>query len=78
MLDTVVISCDDVVCSVVLALWLGCLCLVLCGPSCTSAISSRLWSSVYICQRVECAYTSPVRTECGMFAMYCMPVSAVL
>ena len=24
------------------------------------------------CQRVECAFTSPVRTECGMFVMYCM------
>ena len=30
------------------------------------------WSSVYECQRVECAFTSPVRTECGMFVMYCM------
>ena len=27
---------------------------------------------LYECQRVECAFTSPVRTECGMFAMYCM------
>ena len=48
----------------------------------TSAISSPLWSSVYECQRVECAFTSPVRTECGMFVMYCMQcsmsVSAVL
>ena len=35
------------------ALWLGCLCLV-------------------ICHRVECAFISPVRTECGMFVMYCM------
>ena len=48
----------------------------------TSAISCPLWSSVYEFQRVECAYTSPVRTECGMFVMYCMQccmsVSAVL
>ena len=48
----------------------------------TSAISCLLWSSVYECQRVECAFTSPVRTECGMFVMYCMQccmsVSAVL
>ena len=47
----------------------------------TSAISCPLWSSVYECQRVECAFT-PVRTECGMFVMYCMQccmsVSAVL
>ena len=29
----------------------------------TSAISCPLWSSVYECQRVECAFTSPVRIE---------------
>ena len=34
VLDTVVISGDDVCCSVVLELWLVCLCLVLCGPIC--------------------------------------------
>ena len=48
----------------------------------TSAISCHLWSSVYECQRVECRFTSPVRTECGMLVMYCMQccmsVSAVL
>ena len=38
----------------------------------TSANSCPLWSSVYDCQRVECAFTSPVRTECGMFVMYCI------
>ena len=47
-----------------------------------SAISCPLWLSVYECRRVECAFTSPVRTECGMFRMYCMQccrsVSAVL
>ena len=32
----------------------------------TSAISCPLWSSVYECQRVECAFTSPVRTKCDM------------
>ena len=36
-----------------------------------SAISCPLWSSVYECQR-ECAFTTLVRTECGMFVMYCM------
>ena len=39
-------------------------------------------SSVYDCQRVECAFTSPMRTKCGMFMMYymqcCMSMSAVL
>ena len=48
----------------------------------TSGISCPLWSSVYECQRVECTFTSLVRTECGMFVMYCMQccmfVSAVL
>ena len=38
----------------------------------TSSISCRLWSSIYECQGVECAFISPVRTECGMFVMYCM------
>ena len=51
-----------------------CLCSVLCGSLLlmTSAISCPLWSSVYECQRVECAFTSPVRTGCGMFVMCCM------
>ena len=35
----------------------------------TSAFTCPLWSSVYECHNVECAFTSPVRTECGMFAM---------
>ena len=30
----------------------------------TSAFSCPLWSSVYECQRVECTFTSPVKTEC--------------
>ena len=38
----------------------------------TAAISCSLWSSVYECQRAECAFTSQVRTESGMFVMYCM------
>ena len=33
---------------------------------------------MYECHKVECAFTSPVRTECGMFVMCCMSVSAVL
>ena len=36
----------------------------------TSAISCPLWSSVYECHRVECAFTSPVRTEYGMLVLY--------
>ena len=38
----------------------------------TSAIICPLWSSVYECRKVECAFTSPVRTECVMFVMCCM------
>ena len=78
MLDTVVMAVDDVCYCVVFGtysvMWSDLLM--------TSAISCLLWSSVYECQRVECAFTSPVRTECGMFVMYCMQgcmsVSAVL
>ena len=48
----------------------------------TSAISCPLWSSVYESQRVECAFRSPVRTECGMLVMCCkqccISVSTVL
>ena len=44
--------------------------------------SELLVTSGYECQRVECAFISPVRTECGMFVMCCMmcciSVSAVL
>ena len=48
----------------------------------TSDITCPLWSSVSECQRVECAFTSPGMTECGLCVMYCMqgcmPVLAVL
>ena len=37
-----------------------------------SAISCPPWSSVYKCHQVECVFTSPVRTECGMVVMCCM------
>ena len=84
VLDTVVISGDEVCCSVVFdtlvdvfvfrVMWSELLM--------TSAISWPLWSSVYEFQRVECAFTSPAWTGCGMFVMYCMQccmsMSAVL
>ena len=41
----------------------------------TSAISCPLWSSVYGCQKEEYAFTSPVRTECGMFVMCCISLT---
>ena len=68
-----------------LALWLVCLCVFSVMWSellMTSAISCPLWSSVYECNKVKCAFTCPVRTEYGMFVMCCMQccmsVSAVL
>ena len=84
MLDTVVMSGDDVCCSVVFGTLVGVFVFSVIWSELlmTSAISCPLWSSVYECQRVECAFTSPVRTECGMSVMYCMQcymsVSAVL
>ena len=66
MLDTVVISGKEVSCSVVFStlvavsvfsvIWFVVLM--------TSAISCPLRSSVHKCQRVECVFTYPVRTEC--------------
>ena len=76
MLDTVVMSGDDVCCSVVFGTLVGVFVfsVMLSELLMTSAIRffSLLWSSVYECQRVECAFTSLVRTECDMFVMYCM------
>ena len=84
MLDTVVMSGDDVCCSVVFGTLLGVFVFNVMWSKLlmTSDISCSLWSSVYGCQRVECAFISPVRTECGMLVMYCMQccmsLSAVL
>ena len=84
MLDTVVMPGDDVCCSVVFGTLVGVFVFSVMWSELlmTSAISCPLWSSVHECQRVEFAFTSPVRTECGMFVMYCMQccmsVSAVL
>ena len=84
MLDTVVMSGDDVCCSVVFGtlVWVFAFSVMWSELLMTSAIRCPLWSSVYECLRVECAFTSPVRTECGTFGMYCMQccmsVSAVL
>ena len=82
--DTVVITGDDVCYSVVLGTMVDVFVFSVMRSVLLmiSDISCPLWSSVYECQRVECAFTSPVRTECGMFVMYCMQccmsVSAVL
>ena len=83
MLHTVVISGDDV-CCVVFGTMVCVLVFIVMWSEwlMTSAISCTLWSSVYECQRVKCAFTSPVRIECDMFVMYCMQccmsLSAVL
>ena len=66
------ISGDDVCCSVVFGTLVGLFSVIWSDSLMTSAISCPLWSSVYERQRVECAFTSPMRTECGMFVMYCM------
>ena len=82
MLDTVVISGDDVCFSVVFGTLIGVFSVMRSELLMISAISCPLWSLVYECQRVLCAFTSPVRTDCGVFVMYCMQccmsVSAVL
>ena len=84
MLDTVVIAGEDVCCIVVFGTLVGVFVFSVMWSELlmTSAISCPPWSSVYECHKMECAYTSPVRTECGMFVMCymqgCMSVSAVL
>ena len=84
MLDTVVISGDDVCCSVVFGTLIGLFMFSVMWFELlmTCAISCPLWSLVYECQKLECAFTYPVRNECDMFVMYCMQggksVSAVL
>ena len=84
MLDTVVISGDDVCCSVVCGTLIGVFVFSVMWSELmmTSAICCPLWSSVYEYHKVECAFTSSVRIGCGMFVMCCMQccmsVSAVL
>ena len=80
MLYTVVISGDDVCCSVVFGTLVGVFVfsVMLSELLMPSAISCPLWSSVYECQRVECVFTSPVRIECGvivLYAVFCVCVS---
>ena len=71
VLDTVVISGDDVRCSLVFGTLVGVFVFSVMWSELllTSAISCPVWSSVYECQRVECAFKSPVRTGCVMFVM---------
>ena len=70
MLDTVVISGEDVccTCSVVFGTLVGVFVfsVMWSGLLMTSAICCPLW---YECHKVECEFTSLVRNECGMFVM---------
>ena len=72
MLDTVVISGEDVCCSVVFGTLVDVFSVMWSELLMTSAISCPMWSSVCKCHTVECVFTSPMRTECGMFVMCCM------
>ena len=74
MVDTVVMSGDDVCCYVVFGTMVGVFVFSVMWYELlmTSAISCPLWSSVYECHKVECAFTSPMRTGWGMFVMCCM------
>ena len=74
MLDTVVISGDDSCCSVVFGTLVGVLVFSVIWSELlmATAISCPLLPALYECQREECAFTSPARTECGMFVIYCM------
>ena len=84
MLDTVVISGDDICFSVVFGTRVCVLVFSVMWSELliTSVMCCPLWSSVYECHKVEYVFTSLVRIECGMFVMCytqcCMSVSAVL
>ena len=71
MLDTVVISGDDVCCSVVFGTLVGVFSVMWSELLMTSAISCPLWSSVYECHRVECAFTSPVCSGVCPCQLFC-------
>ena len=67
-----VISGEDVCCGVVFGTLVGVFVFSVMWSELlmTSTISYPLWSSVYECQRVACAFTSPVRTDCVMPVLY--------
>ena len=69
VLDTVVISGEDVCYCVVFGILVGVFSVMWPELLMTSAICCPLWLSVYECHTVECAFTSAMRIECGMFVM---------
>ena len=68
MLDTVVVSGEDVCCSVVFGTLVGVFVFSVMWYELLmiSAIRWPVWSSLYDCHKVGCAFTSPVGTECCM------------
>ena len=68
MLNTVVISGEDVCCSVVFGTLVGesVFSVMWSELLMTCAISCHVWSSLY---EIREFFTSPLRTECGMFVM---------
>ena len=68
MLDTVVVYGEVVCCSVVFGTLVGVFVFSVMWSELlmTSANSYPLWSSVNECHKVECVFTSPVRTECDV------------
>ena len=64
-----VISGEDVCCSVVFGTLVGVFSVMRSELLMPYAICCYLWSSVYECHKLECAFTSAVRTECGTFVM---------
>ena len=70
----VVISGDDVCCSVVFGTLVGVFVFCVMWLLMTYAISYPLWSSVYECHKVECAFTSPVsRSPLKIWAATLLP-----
>ena len=63
------ISDYDVCCSVVFGTIIGVFVFSVMWSHLLITICCPLLSSVYECQRVECAFTYPVSVECGMFMM---------
>ena len=80
VLDTVVISGEDASCSVVFDTLVGVFVFIVMWSDLlmTSAICCPLWSSLYEYHKVECVFTSPVRTECGMFVMCFLMVASYI
>ena len=68
------ISGEYICCTVVFGTLVGVsmICIIWSDLLMPSTISCPLWLSVYEWQRVECLFTYPVRTECGMIVMCCM------